>query len=502
METDAQDLVALAWYGQTLCHLGRRAEGLPQLVQAARRMLDGAPPMAGLQSSQSSAAGQVHPMVFETLAQLQQWGGFEQAVPIARALAEKLPGDARAQHLLAVICGQLNLTPEALAAVRRASALTPSSPMLEVFYASLEADARQHAAACERLESLLERLTTAVAQPGPDYVDQLRALFRGLKELARVLDALGEYDAVFPQLEAAASIAPMLPEYARLDAQLLPRTIAANAEGFTARSSSVAQGPASRAPVFVLGFFRSGTTLVQQVLRAHTGVFLSDEVGLLHSVLRELNRMQPGADAVPAKLARLDAEALARLRATYWRAAHEYHGPDCERGLFVDKFTLNTVDLALIDAVFPDARVVFVTRDPRDVCLSCVMQLMVPGPATMHLLRLDDAATLYAQVMRFWQRIRGQLTVRWHLLRYEDAVTDFEATFRPVFDFMGLEWHAEVAEFHRHAAGRYVASPSRNQVAQPLFHSSLARWRRYESELAPVLPTLAPFIEDFGYPPA
>jgi tetratricopeptide (TPR) repeat protein len=465
-------------------------------------MLDAPSPRSGAQPSPGFAAAPVHPMVFETLAQLQQWGGFEQAVPIARALAEKLPGDARAQHLLAVICGQLNMTTDALAAVQRASALTPRSPMLEVFHASLEADARQHAAARDRLEPLLDRLTAAVAQPGPDHVDELRALFRGLKELARVLDALGEYDAVFPQLEAAASIASMLPEYTRLDAQLLPQTIAANAAGFTARSGAVVQHPAARAPVFVLGFFRSGTTLVQQVLRAHSGVFLSDEVGLLHSVLGELHRMQPGADPVPAKLARLDADALTRLRATYWRAAHDHHGPDSERGLFVDKFTLNTVDLALIDAIFPDARVLFVMRDPRDVCLSCVMQLMVPGPATMHLLRLNDAAALYAQLMRFWQGIRGQLTARWQLLRYEDAVTDFEATFRPVFDFMGLEWRPEVVDFHRHAAGRYVASPSRNQVAQPLFNSSLARWRRYENELAPVLPTLAPFIEDFGYPPA
>jgi hypothetical protein len=216
-------------------------------------------------------------------------------------------------------------------------------------------------------------------------------------------------------------------------------------------------------------------------------------------VLREVHRMQPGNDPVAVKLARLNADALTQLRAVYWRAARDHHGPDCERGLFIDKFTLNTVDLGLIDAVFPDARVLFVMRDPRDVLSSCVMQLMVPGPATMHLLRLDDAAALYAQVMRFWQKIRGQLTVRWQLVRYEDAVTDFEATFRRVFDFIGLAWRSEVAEFHRHAAGRYVASPSRNQVAQPLFSSSLARWRRYENELAPVLASLAPFIEDFGY---
>lgn len=498
LDADAQDPVARAWYGQTLCHLGRRATGLPQLVQAAQRMLDASQPSA------SVATASVHPMMFETLAQLQQWGGFEQAVPIARTLAEKFPGDGRAQHLLAVICGQLNMTSEALAAAQRASALVPQAPMLEVFHASLEADSKRYDAARDRLEPLLEKLAASAAQPGPNFVEQMRALFRGLKESARVLDALGEYDAVFPQLEAAASLAPLLPEYQRLDAQLLPRTIAANAAGFAPRPRGAAANPGAqeRQPVFVLGFFRSGTTLVQQVLRSHPGVFLSDEVGLLHSALQELHRMQPGTDSVPAKLARLDADALARLRAAYWRAAREHHGPESERGLFVDKFTLNTVDLPLIDAIFPDARILFVMRDPRDVCLSCVMQLMVPGAATLHLLRLEDTAKLYAQVMRFWQQIRGQLTTPWRLLRYEDAVNDFEGTFRPIFDFIGLEWRDDVVNFHRQAAGRYVASPSRNQVAQPLFKSSLERWHRYENELAPVIPILAPLIEDFGYPAA
>jgi hypothetical protein len=371
--------------------------------------------------------------------------------------------------------------------------------MLEVLQASLEADAKHHPAARERLESLVERLAAAVATPGPDYVEQLRALFRALKELARVLDAQGEYDAVFPQLEAAAAIAPLLPEYQRLDAQLLPRSISASAASFSPRSGQPTQA-GGRAPVFVLGFFRSGTTLVQQVLRTHPDVFLSDEVGLIHAVVRELHRMAPGPDPVPAKLARLDAQALSALRDAYWRAAREHHGPGCEHGVFVDKYTLNTVDLPVIDAVFPDARVLFVMRDPRDVCLSCVMQLMVPGPATMHLLRLKDAAALYAQVMRFWRDVRDRLAVRWKLLRYEDAVDDFEGTFRPVFEFIGVDWRDNVVDFHRQAAGRFVASPSRNQVAQPLFRSSLERWRHYAADLEPVLPTLAPFIEEFGYP--
>ena len=501
VDSDPDDAVARAWLGQTMCHLGRRAEGVAHLASAAARMLE--PALPARPDFRPRQAQPVQPMIYETLAQLQSWGGFEEAQPVARSLAERLPADARAQHLLAVICGQINLTADALAAAQRAHALAPADPMIEVFQASLEADAKQYAAAQARLEPLLDRLTEAVARPGPDSVGQLRALFRGLKELARVLDAQGEYDTVFSQLDAAAEIAPLLPEYARLSRRQLPDAIDANLAGFAGDALPgrfAGQAFGSRSPVFVLGFFRSGTTLAQEVLRAHPQVFLSDEVGLLHAVHRELQRMQPGPEPVPAKLARVDAGGIARLRSAYWSAARGHHGPACEQGVFVDKFTLNTVDLGLIDTVFPDARVLFAMRDPRDVCLSCVTQLMVPGPATVHLLRLADTAALYAQVMRFWLAVRDRLALRWRLLRYEDAVTDFEGTFRPLFEFIGLDWRPEVVDFHRRAAGRYVASPSRNQVAQPLYRSSVARWRRYETEMAPVQSALAPFVEHFGYP--
>ncbi len=502
VEGDADDAEARAWFGQTLCHLGRRAEGLPHLAAAAERMLR---PAAGARVDFAARPMPVQPMIYETLSQLQSWGGFEQARPIARALAERLPRDASAQHLLAVICGQVNLTQEALAAVGRAQALAPRDPAIEVLRASLEADARQYGAARDRLEPLLDRLGEAVAQPGPDTVAQLRALFRGLKELARVLDALGEYEAAFAQAEAAAEIAPLLPEYARVSRRLLPDAIAANIAGFAGDALPgrfAGQPLPGSAPVFVLGFYRSGTTLAQEVLRAHPRVFLSDEVGLLHAVQQELQRMQPGPEPVPEKLGRLDATGVARLRAAYWSAARGHHGASCDQGVFVDKFTLNTVDLGLIDTVFPDARVLFAMRDPRDVCLSCVQQLMVPGPATVHLLRLADTVSLYGQVMDFWLRIRERLALRWRLLRYEDAVSDFEGTFRPLFEFVGLDWRPEVIDFHRQAAGRYVASPSRNQVAQPLYRSSVARWRRYERQMAPVQAALAPFVAHFGYPAA
>ena len=96
--------------------------------------------------------------------------------------------------------------------------------------------------------------------------------------------------------------------------------------------------------------------------------------------------------------------------------------------------------------------------------------------------------------------MREQLSLRHLAFRYEDAVADFEATYRRVFEFIGLDWRDEAHHFHERAPGHYVASPSRSQVAQPLYRTSVARWRRYTKEMAPVQAALAPFVAHFGYP--
>ena len=162
---------------------------------------------------------------------------------------------------------------------------------------------------------------------------------------------------------------------------------------------------------------------------------------------------------------------------------------------------MNTLELGLINTVFPDAKVVFVMRDPRDVCVSCFMQLMVPSPATAHLLSWQGTTDFYGKVMAWWLHIRPRLTMDVIEFRYEDAVAQFESTYRRVFDLLGLSWDPAVVNFHEHAAKKFIASPSRNQVAQPLHSASVARWRHYEPEFAPVADVLGPFVSAFGYEP-
>ncbi|MBN8773776.1 MAG: sulfotransferase [Thiobacillus sp.] len=436
------DAQAMAWLGQTLCSLGRRAEGTARLRQSGRTLLD--------KAHLDRDIGRV----LEVAQQLQQWGDFPGALELLGPAVEINGTGFRGLQLLAVTLAQLNKKSEALDAGRQALALAPDNTMMQVLLASLEADAGLNGEARRRLETVLN------GQPNA------REAFRARKEMARVLDKLQEYDQVFPHLHASAQLSASLPEYSQQ-----------------------------------VGFFRSGTTLTQEVLGVHADVFVADETDFVWAMQRELQHMDGSGDSLPDKLRKLDLAGILRLREFYWKRVRDRFGDSIGERRLVDKFTMNTLELGLINTVFPDARVVFVMRDPRDVCVSCFMQLMVPTPATAHLLSWQGTVDFYGQVMAWWMHIRPRLTMDVIEIRYEDAVAQFEPTYRRVFDFLGLSWEPGVANFHEHAAKKFIASPSRNQVAQPLYAASVARWRHYEPEFAPVADALGPFISAFGYAP-
>jgi tetratricopeptide (TPR) repeat protein len=470
---DPADTQARAWLGQSLCAVGRRLEGVEALRRAGEDLLE-----HGDLEKVCTIIGQLH-----------GWGDFPGALVLARSAAARAPENLQVQHLLAITCGQLNLTDEALAAVETAEAMAPGAPMLQVFRASLEADAKRFESARSRLEHVLAH------SPAP------REAHRAHKELARVLDALGDYAGAFAHLDAAAPLAQGLPEFQRLDLRFIPAMVAANRQGFTSQLMGRWRAHAFEdpAPVFLLGFFRSGTTLAQQVLAVHPDVFVADEAGLLEDIKRELHALVPGMGNVHNKLDRLDAAGVAQLRSAYWRAARGRYGEALEGRTLVDKFTLNTIDLGLINTIFPDGKVVFAQRDPRDVCISCYMQLMPPSSATRHLQDWEGTAQFYALVMDWWLFIRPRLTIPVFELRYEAGVADFEGTFRAAFEFLGLDWPEDAETFYRNARGRFIASPSRNQVSQPIYGSSVARWRRYEAQVERIADRLAPFVQAFGY---
>lgn len=475
-----KDPQIMACLGQSLCWLGKREEGLAHLHQSGQLLLK--------KARKSRDIG----LALDLVDQLQYWNDFPGALGICKQAVQINPGYLRGYQLLALTHSRLNQKKPALAAGRQALKLAPNSAVLSILLATLEAADGLNHEARQRLEKVLQNpLLTAEEQ------------FRANKELARILDKLGEYDRVFVHLHAAAEVAPRLPEVKRQDAGLVPKML----ENYKAEFDSELLGhwadtdfPADQpAPIFLLGFMRTGTTLTQEVLAAHPDVFVADETDLIASVAKELDRLSNGQGSLPEQLRKLDLTGVLHLRAFYWHRAHALYGDKIGTRLLLDKTTMNTIDLGLINCIFPDAKLVFLLRDPRDVCLSCFMQTMLPTPSTVQLINWKSTARFYAQVMDWWLTIRPQLTMRFIEFRYEDAVFNFEPAFRKVFDFIGLEWDPAVAQFHKKAAEKYIASPSFSQVAQPLYSSSVGRWQHYRAEYTTILPELQIFIEEFGY---
>jgi tetratricopeptide (TPR) repeat protein len=230
----------------------------------------------------------------------------------------------------------------------------------------------------------------------------------------------------------------------------------------------------SRLPVFVVGMARSGTTLVEQIIASHPAAKVASEPGFWSQVGRRYE--------AEIRQAPLEAPVRQKLAEQYLQALLS-GGSD---GLLrvVDKDPVNSDYLGVIHAVFPRARFIYMQRDPIDTCLSCYFQQF--GGALSHTLDLSDLASYYRQhqrLMRHWRAVLPPETLL--EVPYEELVVDPELWTRRILEFVGLEWDQRCLDFHK--TRRVVTSASSWQVRQPIFRSSVQRWRNYEKFIGPLL---------------
>lgn len=249
-----------------------------------------------------------------------------------------------------------------------------------------------------------------------------------------------------------------------------------------------------KAHIFLVGFPRSGTTLLENVLAAHPDVVSLEEKDCLERVAAPYLATDDGL----SRLAAVSPGEAMRQRETYWSCVRA-HGVEPRGRIFIDKFPLSSVQLPVIAKLFPSARILFALRDPRDVVLSCFRRRFGLNAAMYQLLTLDGAAEFYTAVMRLASIYRALLPLPQQIVRYESLVEDFEATARAACDFIGIEWTAEMFDFAARAQARGISTPSAAQVARGLNRDGQGVWRRYADQMAPVLPLLDPWARQFGY---
>ena len=251
-----------------------------------------------------------------------------------------------------------------------------------------------------------------------------------------------------------------------------------------------------QSPVFIVGFPRSGTTMLEQMLDAHPGYVSMDERIIVQDCV---GRMESMGFAYPSQLDKLQEPELAELRGLYWSQVAKV----VQRGenqILVDKNPLNMLRLPMIRRLFPSARIILALRHPCDVILSCYMQNF-RSPAFMILCStLERLAKSYANAMRFWIHHQPLLAPELLILRYEETVSDFPAQVERIAAFLGIQERSHLETFAEHAASKgYISTPSYSQVVKPVNRAAVARWLPYRSYFEPLFPTLRPVAEHWGY---
>ena len=253
----------------------------------------------------------------------------------------------------------------------------------------------------------------------------------------------------------------------------------------------------TRQPVFVIGFPRSGTTLIDTVLRGHPAIEVAEESDAIPTMV---NHLSGASDEQLASLGSLSGSAIERARTIYFDALERQVQASDTTLCVIDRFALNIVYAGEIHRIFPNARFILMLRHPADCVLSCYLRTFAETSANASFHTLEEASCLYDQVFRLWKQFTELLDLNVIEIKYEDLVTDIEQTCGGILEFIGAPWHPAVLRHERTARSRpYIRTASYNQVIQPLHGVAVGRWLRYREYLEPILPTLEPWIESFRY---
>ena len=297
--------------------------------------------------------------------------------------------------------------------------------------------------------------------------------------LGKCYDDTGDYEKAFPHFLEGNKLKRTTID---CDPERAERYFAEIAQNFDAAALDRmgGGGDSSHLPIFILGMPRSGTTLVEQIIASHPDVHGAGE---LTDILAIVRREISGA-AFPANAPLLDRAQLDGWGAEYVTRLQR-RAPDVQR--ITDKMPANFLAVGLIHLMLPNAKIIHVNRDPVDTCLSCFTQLFKSGQEYSYdLAELGRYYVGYTRLMNHWRRVLPEgafLDVQ-----YEDIVADQEAQSRRIIEYCGLEWNDACLDFHRNK--RPVKTASMTQVRQPIYRSSVERWRPYEFFLGPLLDAL------------
>ncbi|MBV9824688.1 MAG: sulfotransferase [Alphaproteobacteria bacterium] len=373
----------------------------------------------------------------------------------------------------------------------RAEQLAPGNPSIALSRAVLDGRTGAYSQALAALD--VSSGAQSNGKLGPDE----------LLEKGRLLDRMGRYDEAFEAFSEGKKLCrevsglSYMGEHAQ---QLTNRLKGFFVENRLAILPRAQPRDDTAQPLFILGFPRSGTTLVEQTLSAHPRICAGDELPFVNEITDAMVRVLNSPLTYPEALAELwmgdRRQGLNELRDYYLERVRQLGVLEPGAAWFTDKMPLNETHLGLIALMFPQSPMIHVLRHPLDIVLSTLSNHLTHGFYCSY--ALESAARHYALILDLVEHYRSQMTLRYLPIRYEDIVDDQEESIRRMLDFVGEEFDEHCMAFHENR--RYARTASYAQVTERLYDRSRYRYRHYLHHLQPAIDILAPAITRLGYP--
>ena len=469
-----------------------RALGASHEVPRAEELLEKAARISGSHREAAPLIAQTFRMIYRP----------ERAVAAFEAIRDA--GSSKSANIgfeLALLYERANRIDEAIAAVECCLKLEPSYPEPKLVLARLQrrngnTDAATH---------ILKRLTSA----GTSVPAETRA--RAFAELAEMHDSEGEYDAAIASIEECKS----LQRSSKKAENLSKRSIVNNEilkQVYTELSPKVIDDwqhqlqhltlSGCMGVGHILGFPRSGTTLLEQMLDAHPQVISSQERPVFaRDVFSAMFRINGDEPLTMESLQAIPTEHLATQRRRYLDLMQNVLGEPLAGRFHLDKNPNHTSLAVGLYRLFPESRFIVALRDPRDVLVSCYLRFFTLTEFSANFLTWGGTSLIYQFEMGVWLVLRKLFSQsnNWIEVRYEDTVAAAQNEAKRVLEFLGMDWDDSVANYRSTLERKTVSSPTHAEVRLPVYSKAVGRWKHYERHIAPYLKGIDPFVKAFGY---
>jgi len=248
--------------------------------------------------------------------------------------------------------------------------------------------------------------------------------------------------------------------------------------------------------VFLIGFPRSGTTLLDTILRTHPEIDVIEEKPIINSLE---NIIKYNFKHKLEEIFKLSEEEVSILKENYIEQIVNLSDKKNSR-ILINKFPFQTVCLPLINFIFPDAKIIFAHRHPYDTVLSCFQQSFEPNNAMANLKSLKESSKIYDITMDKWKTYKNNLDLDFTMSSYESLIDNFNDHTKMILDFLELEWDSNLRSYRDTALRRdKINTPSSSQVIQPLYKTSIAKWENYKNYFEDCHDYLDKWVNYFGY---